>query len=158
MAHAEVTNKLGLLPMEVLQSAFWAMDPDRTIAKYAALAELSDDDPRLVAFARLEDWANDGAPLTAAAGRDLFEGLFIGDWTGRRNWKVAGKPIDAASLPCPAHQFSAANDRIAPADTACRYISVTPCPSGHVGMMVGSRAREGCWEPVLAWIMSGHSD
>ena len=31
---------LGVLPMEVLQTAFWQLDPARTIAKYAAFATM----------------------------------------------------------------------------------------------------------------------
>ena len=30
----------GALPMEVLQAAFWALDPARTVAKFAAFADL----------------------------------------------------------------------------------------------------------------------
>ena len=33
-----LTERLGLLPMEVLQSAFWSLDPERTIAKFEAFA------------------------------------------------------------------------------------------------------------------------
>src|SRR3546814_8726104 len=35
-----VCERLGYVPMEVLQSGFWALDPARTIRKYAAFADL----------------------------------------------------------------------------------------------------------------------
>jgi polyhydroxyalkanoate synthase len=50
--------------------------------------------------------------------------------------------------------FVARNDRIAPAETAPDEIEAIPCPSGHVGMITGSRAREGCWEPLADWLRS----
>lgn len=149
------TAALGLLPLEVLQTAFWSLDPERTVHKYAALSELADDDPGLMRFARLEDWANGGTALTAAAGRDLFERLLQYDESGRGLWTVGGKSVDPSALGCRAHQFTAAADQIAPASTACRAIPSTACPSGHVGMMVGSQALLGCWKPLADWINRG---
>lgn len=153
--HRDASAQLGLLPLEVLQAAFWGLDPERSVVKFAALAECADDDPRLVAFARLEDWANGGAPLTHASGRDLFETLITVDATGAGRWRVGGRIIDPATLRCRAHQFTAENDRIAPTETAARAIRATACPSGHVGMMVGSRARDGCWLPLAQWLGKG---
>src|SRR3546814_3113088 len=66
-----VCERLGYVPMEVLQSGFWALDPARTIRKYAAFADLPEKSDEAQGFVRLEDWANEGAPLTYAAGCDL---------------------------------------------------------------------------------------
>jgi polyhydroxyalkanoate synthase subunit PhaC len=145
-------EQIGLLPMELLQTAFWNLDPERTVAKFAALADYAVDDPRLANFVRLEDWANAGAPLIAAAGRDLFERLIRDDASGNGAWRVGGQLINPATLPCRARQLTAANDRIAPAATACDSIPAIACPSGHVGMMVGSGAEDGCWVPLRDWL------
>src|SRR3546814_635413 len=64
-----VCERLGYVPMEVLQSGFWALDPARTIRKYAAFADLPEKSDEAQGFVRLEDWANEGAPLTYAADR-----------------------------------------------------------------------------------------
>ncbi len=144
-------DALGLMPVELLQTAFWSLDPERTLAKYAALADLADDDPALPAFAALEDWANDGAPLTAAAAHDLFDRMIGRDQPGRGEWRVGGDVIDPAGLRCPTFQLTASNDRIAPAVTACDAIRAQASNSGHVGMVVGSRAESQCWRPLLDW-------
>lgn len=147
----DAVDALGLMPVELLQTAFWSLDPERTLAKYAALADLADDDPALTAFAALEDWANDGAPLTAAAAHDLFDRMIGRDEPGRGAWRVAGDGIDPARLRCPTFQLTASNDRIAPAATACAAIRAQASDSGHVGMVVGSRAESQCWRPLLDW-------
>src|SRR5205085_9157497 len=51
---------LGAMPMEVLQSAFWSLDPDRTVAKFAKFATLNSQDANFQRFVALEDWANEG--------------------------------------------------------------------------------------------------
>lgn len=152
MQNRDQIGSMGLLPMEILQSAFWSLDPVRSVAKFAELSACADDDPKLMAFARLEDWANSGAPLTQAAGRDLFESLIGEDQTGNGGWRVGGQVIDPAALRCRGHQFTAANDRIAPATCAAQALPATACPSGHVGMMVGRKAERGCWEPLAQWL------
>ncbi len=149
-----MVQALGQLPMESLQSLFWAIDPARTVRKFAALAHMPADDPRIANFAVMEDWANGGAPLTAAVAAELLHHFPKDDPCGTRRWQVAGQIIDPARIPIPAHHFTASDDRIAPAASACDAISATPCPSGHVGMLAGSKARLGLWSILRDWIRS----
>jgi polyhydroxyalkanoate synthase len=141
---------LGVLPMEVLQSAFWSLDPDRTVAKFESFAALDGEEART--FVMLEDWANDGPPISEAAAREMFESLFVGDATGRGAWRVAGEIADPAALPCPLLNIVSTTDRIVPAATAVRAGERLDLALGHVGMVVGSRAREKLWEPLGAWL------
>jgi polyhydroxyalkanoate synthase len=141
---------LGLLPMEVLQSAFWNLDPARTVAKFEAFAALEGEAAET--FVRLEDWANDGPPLSEAAAREMFESLFRDDLSGAGKWMVAGATIDPESLTMPLLNIVSTSDRIVPAATAVRAGERLDLGLGHVGMVVGSRARELLWEPLGAWL------
>ena len=143
---------MGLMPMELLQPAFWSLDRERSVAKFAALAGCAKDDPTVTAFAQLEDWANAGAPLTRAVAADLFERLIGENAPGSGRWVVGGSTIDPAVIACPSLHFVASNDRIAPAETAPDAIRTAVCPSGHVGMIVGRRAAESCWSPLAQWL------
>ncbi len=92
---------LGLVPMEVLQAGFWSLDPARTIGKYADFLELDEDSLAYRGFITLEDWANEGAPLTLACGRDLMEGCYGANLPGTGAWSVGGTRIDPSALACP---------------------------------------------------------
>ena len=122
--------------MEVLQSAFWALDPVRTVTKFARFAEVApgSDDARW--FVTLEDWANEGEPLPLPAARELIEDLFGRDLPGRGKWRVSGRDI-ADELQCPLLNVTAANDMITPAAASPPGKSVK-LEAGHVGMVVGS--------------------
>jgi polyhydroxyalkanoate synthase subunit PhaC len=135
-ASAAAAEKLGALPMEVLQSAFWSLDPQRTVAKFARFAELDTDSDDARRFVTLEDWANEGEPLPFRAARELLEDLFGRNLPGKGEWRVGGKLV-ADQLGCPALHITAANDRITPAAAAPRGETVR-IESGHVGMIVGS--------------------
>jgi len=141
---------LGLLPMEVLQCAFWNLDPARTVAKFEAFAAM--EGAEASTFVMLEDWANDGPPVAEAAAREMFEGLFGDDLTGTGAWRVAGAAVDPAALDIPLLNIVSTTDRIVPAASAVRPGERLDLALGHVGMVVGARGREALWEPLAAWL------
>ncbi|CAM3162391.1 alpha/beta fold hydrolase [Sphingomonas zeae] len=146
------SEALGLVPMEALQAGFWRLDPARTVAKYAAFADL---DPRSEAarrFIQLEDWANQGAPLPHAFGRELFEDLIAEDRPGQGQWRVAGATVTPSQCDAPSVEFIATADRIVPAATAIGLSDRRAGGSGHVGMVVGGRAEQQLWQPLADWI------
>lgn len=147
-----VAEALGLLPMEALQLGFWRLDAAKTIRKFEDFGSLPDGDPRVDAFVALEDWANDGPPLTLAAGRDLLEGMFGADITGRGEWIVSGSAVDPATLDCPVLDIVSTRDRIVPAASATGLGERMELDLGHVGMIVGSRGREALWQPLAHWL------
>ncbi|KQM63214.1 poly-beta-hydroxybutyrate polymerase [Sphingomonas sp. Leaf17] len=143
---------IGVVPVEVLQAGFWQLDPARTIAKYAAFAAMTPGSPEAHAFVRLEDWANSGAPLPYAAGRQLFERFVGQDDPGGAGWTVGGIPIDPAALSCPSIAFASRTDRIVPAATTPTLDARHDLSIGHVGMIVGGKAHDQLWMPLAHWI------
>jgi polyhydroxyalkanoate synthase len=145
---APTSRALGCLPMEVLQSAFWSLDPERTVAKFEAFAEMAEESAEARAFVTLEDWANDGPPLPHEAARELFEDLFERDLTGHGKWALG----DPAALPCPFLDIVSTSDRIVPAASATGAGERLELAQGHVGMVVGGRAKTALWKPLAAWL------
>ena len=127
-------QQLGALPMEVLQAAFWSLDPTRTVRKFAEFGTLDPASAEARRFVALEEWANEGEPLPYPAARELIETLFGRDIAGSGQW------LGTDELRAPALHFTAEHDRIAPTATAPSGERIA-IPSGHVGMIVGS-ARE----------------
>lgn len=143
---------LGLLPMEMLQSAFWSLDPGRTVEKFEAFAAMEPGSPKARAFVTLEDWANDGPPIPEAAAREMFEGLFGADLPGAGKWIVGGKAADPATLPCPSLHIVSTSDRIVPRESAPGAGERIELGLGHVGMVIGGRAKDALWTPLSAWL------
>jgi polyhydroxyalkanoate synthase len=130
--HSEVAAKqLDALPMEVLQAAFWSLDPKRTVRKFAEFGALDQGSAEAQRFVDLEEWANEGEPLPYAAAKELIENLFGRDLPGSGQW------IGTDRLDCPALHLTADHDRIAPAATAPEGTRIG-IASGHVGMIIGS--------------------
>lgn len=149
-AHAAET--LGLMPMELLQSSFWRLDPAKTIDKFERLGRGALPDTAIPGFVALEDWANDGPPLTRAAGRELLVDMFSDDLTGRGLWRVDGAPVLPERIACPILDVVSTSDRIVPAASAPAIGTNLSLGLGHVGMIVGGRARGLLWEPLARWL------
>lgn len=141
---------LGMLPMEVLQCAFWSLDPARTVAKFARFAGL--EGAAAAAFVALEDWANDGPPIPVAAARELIEDLFVADLPGSGRWMVGGRAIDPDTLAAPRLHIVSTTDRIVPAASAFASGERIDVALGHVGMIVGTRGPGAVWAPLSAWL------
>lgn len=132
-----VARRLGALPMEVLQAAFWSLDPERTVGKFAHFGTLDPASPESRRFVELEEWANGGEPLPCRAAIELIQTLFRDNASGRGCWTVAGRQVSPPTG-LPMLHCTAANDRIAPAATAPPGERIE-IASGHVGMIVGSK-------------------
>ncbi len=148
----DTCDALGLVPMEVLQAGFWQLDPARTIAKFEKFARFDPASAAAKNFVVLEDWANAGAPLTFSAGRQMFDDFFTADLPGGGRWRVEGQIVDPLSLPCPTVEFVSLTDRIVPAASAVGFADQRKLRLGHVGMIVGSSARQFLWQPLADWL------
>lgn len=147
-----VCHTLGVMPMEVLQGGFWSLDARRTIQKYADFADMDPDDPRHDGFLQLEDWVNEGAPMTWAAGHDLIERFYGADIPGKGEWVVEGRNIDPVALGIPTLAISSSMDKIVPHEASPQARDALKLDLGHVGMIVGRAARSRLWEPLSAWL------
>jgi poly[(R)-3-hydroxyalkanoate] polymerase subunit PhaC len=129
-------KSLGALPMEVLQAAFWSLDPERTVRKFAEFGRRDPASAEALRFVELEEWANEGEPLPYPAAMELVEGLFGKDLPGSGKWIVGDAPV-SDRVPTPSLHLTAKHDLIAPPPTAA-HGQVVAISSGHVGMIVGS--------------------
>jgi polyhydroxyalkanoate synthase len=135
--------------MEVLQAAFWSLDPERTVRKFAEFGRLDLATAEARRFVELEEWANEGEPLPYPAAKELVDDLFSEDLPGSGRWPVGGRGV-SDRVPAPSLHLTAERDLIAPAQTAASG-EVLAIPSGHVGMIVGS-ARHRLHEALKAFL------
>jgi polyhydroxyalkanoate synthase len=132
----DAAHGLGALPMEVLQAAFWSLDPARTVRKFAEFGQLAPASAEARRFVALEDWANEGEPLPYPAARELMEDLFAADVSGMGGWRVGGAAM-TDRIEVPLLNILAMHDRISPRQAAPGGDNAL-VPAGHVGMIVGS--------------------
>lgn len=152
-----IGESLGALPISLLNPLFWSLDEQSVVNKFATLSRRPAGDPHIQWFARVEDWANSGAPLTNSVAKDLFVKGYGADRIGKGQWRVRGQAIRPQDIAAPILDIGALTDRIVPPEARLRlpHIERLGVPSGHVGMVVGSAAPEHLWQPLSNWLMRG---
>jgi polyhydroxyalkanoate synthase len=157
-ALAPLLDNLGELPVDILQALFASLDPQLALRKFATFGRLAASSNKAATFVALEDWVNDGVPLSAPVARECLSGWYGANSAAAGRWRVAGRPVDPGELKLPCLCVIPAHDRIVPPESAKALAaaipgaqSMTPA-AGHIGMVVGTRARKEVWEPLLTWL------
>lgn len=148
--HSAQCEALQCAPAEVLQSAFWKLDPAQLVQKFAKAATM--DDAKFTHFVRVEDWANSGEALPLLAAKDIVQTLFAGNATGNGHWRVGSQIIAPDGLPCPSLSVRSTSDRIVPFAASPVLSETLDLSDGHVGMMIGSRRKSALWAGVADFI------
>ena len=152
-----ITDSLGAMPVDVVQSLFFALDPYLVTRKFEALAGLDRRADAVTAFVALEDWINDGVALAAAVARECLAGWYAANTPARLAWRVAGRVVDPAQFTRPALVVVPAQDRIVPPASARALAHALPAAHslrpalGHIGMVVSNAARTSVWDPLATW-------
>ena len=158
---AQMADRLGELPVDVLQTLFWSLDPWLAMKKFGRFLGLDPDSEQAHEFVLLEDWLNDGAPLAGPTARDCLIGWYGDNLPGTGRWVVGGKTIVPRKITRPALVMIPSGDRIVPPLSAAALVDPkrglknatrVDLPLGHIGMVVSGRARELCWTPLIDWL------
>jgi polyhydroxyalkanoate synthase subunit PhaC len=148
----------GALPVEVVQSLFFMLDPFSAERKFTRFAALDPDGDKARAFVALEDWVNDGVPLAAAVARDCARSWYGDNKPARGLWRIGAEAVDPKLLRSPALVVIPSRDRIVPPSSAeplaaaLGDATVLRPPLGHVGMMSAARAPAMLWTAVADWL------
>jgi polyhydroxyalkanoate synthase len=145
------------LPAEMIQSLFYLTDPWIFEQKFRRFAELQPDSRAARDFIALEHWVNDGVPMTAQVARDCLFEWAQKNTLMKNQWHVAGQAITPKALRLPTFIAIPKNDHVVPLDCALPLVKAMPHAhlvnpgAGHVGMIVGSRAKRELWQPFAEW-------
>ncbi len=158
---AKLADTAGELPVDILQTLFWSLDPWLAVKKFGRFLGMDQQSEHAREFVLLEDWLNDGAPLAGPTARECLVGWYGDNLPGTNKWVVGGKRIVPSRIKRPALVMIPSGDRIVPPLSAAALVDPkrglgnatrVDLPLGHIGMMVSGRAREQCWTPLIDWL------
>lgn len=153
-------ERFGRLPTDLIQALFTGLDPLLSLRKFLRFAALEPASPAALAFVALEDWLNDGVPLTGPVARQCLFGWYGENEPGRGAWRIGGEVVSPGRLTQPALVVVPAEDRIVPPPSAEALARLLPEPAvwrpplGHIGMMASGRAHAMIYEPLMRWIVA----
>lgn len=148
----------GEMPLDMLQGLFAMLDPDLASRKFRAFAKLDAASPEAQSFVALEDWLNDGVPLTKKVALETLFGWYGLNQPFKGAWEIAGRKVSPQEVTCPALVVVPGEDRIVPPPQARAAALQLPnaklleLKAGHIGMMAGGKAWEKLYRPFSQWL------
>ncbi len=158
---AQLADRVGELPVDILQTLFWSLDPWLSVKKFGRFLGMDQQGEHAKEFVLLEDWLNGGAPLAGPTARECLVDWYGDNTPGRNKWVVGGRRIVPSKIKVPSLVMIPSGDRIVPPLSAAaladpkkglKKAKRIDVPLGHIGMVVSGRARELCWTPLIEWI------
>jgi len=153
-----ILSALGVLPVDVIQALFAALDPLLATRKFSHFAKLAPNSAAARNFVALEDWLNDGVDLSGGVARECLLGWYGANDAAHGRWHVAGQAIHPQRLVQPVLNIVPRRDRIVPPESADPLSVLIPSAEtwrpalGHIGMIASPRAKRSLWRPLAAWI------
>jgi polyhydroxyalkanoate synthase len=148
----------GVLPVGALQTFFAIHDPIVALRKFQRFAALDPDSEDAANFVALEDWLNDGVPLSLTVADEAVNDWYAANLTGQGKWRLRCETIDPAAIDAPVLVVVPGADRIVPPASAEGIVRRLRRPErldpalGHIGMVVGRHGKTALWEPLAEWI------
>jgi polyhydroxyalkanoate synthase len=151
----------GNCPGWFLQTCFLAMKPvQNLIEKNIALYEQLDDAEAVTGYFAMERWINDNIPVPGETFREFVQKLYQRNELIEGRLELGARRVDLSRVTCPLLLLSASNDHlVAPSATeglrphvSSQDIRSITIEAGHVGLVVGGRARRSMWPEATRWL------
>ncbi len=149
----------GVLPVDVLQGMFASLDPGGSVRKFRAFAGVDPNSASARAFVALEDWLSDGVPLSGPVAHECLRNWYCDNEPFRGAWLCGDTPVCPQNIKIPSLLVVPSDDRIVPPASAMALADQLPnvtvhiADAGHIGMVIGSKARRVLYEPLSAFLL-----
>lgn len=147
----------GMVPTEFFQQLFAMINPIQAAVKFRKLDNMDMGSEAVNHFVAIEDWLADGVPLVTLCANDLLVNWNLKNATARGKWELCGKRVNLANIDLPTLHVCGLKDTITQLDVGTAIAKDIPNAqlltpnAGHVGMIVGSKAKNTVWNPVLSF-------
>ena len=148
----------GLVPVDVIQSMFYGIDPLLVVRKFIALGAKARDAKSMRHFVALEEWINDGVDVSYRVMAECLDAWYGQNSIGQNHWTIGKRVIDARRIEKPALIVIPDHDRIVPPESAAaiaRHIgraTILNANTGHIGIMAGNYGRTQIWPEMARWL------
>ena len=152
----------GNVAAQQMQAAFMLLRPTQQGRKWVTLADrlAKLDFDYAQSFAAMETWSNDSVPFPAEAYIRYIEELYQHNCLLRGTHQVDGLTVDLRKVTCPLLTVVAEQDQLCPpraalalndavGSTVRRVLSLQ---GGHVGAVVGSKAKQRLYPELVTWL------
>jgi len=152
----------GQMKVDWLQILFSSLYPEQAMKKFARFSKMDMDTNDARVFVAVEDWLNDGVPLSVGVASAAVKDWFIGNAPVCGGWALGGITVDTGAIKIPSFVVASSADRLVEHDSAkalyagIKGAAIYDPKCGHVGMIAGGDAINNVWLPICDWVKKNH--
>lgn len=156
-----MVDSMGVIPGEMIDSAFGMLSPSMNINKYLGVMDSLEDKNKMLNFLRMEHWKQDLPAIPGEMYRKYIKDLFRDNKLIKGEMTLGGRKIDLKNMTVPYLNVYATDDKIIPNEASQAVMSKIgskdkqeyPFPGGHIGVFVGSRSQKELAPAVAKWVI-----
>jgi polyhydroxyalkanoate synthase subunit PhaC len=157
----KLVDSLGNVPADLIEFGSKMLKPvENYVGVYASVWDRLDDQGAIESWQAMHKWVHDGVPFAGAAFRQWVNDYIRGNKLIGGELIVRGRRVDLANVRAPLLNVVAQHDHIVPRSyseaimgrVSSRDKRLEVVPSGHVGLMGGSGARQRLWPKIADWL------
>ncbi len=157
-----LTDTFPIVPGQVPDIGAKLLNPIANyLGTYTRLSEkLGDPEFDVAGWQAMYRWVNESVPFAGAAFRQWVVEFYQENRLARGILEMDGRPVRLADIHCPVLNVAATKDQIAPRATTSAITSLVGSADaseaviegGHVGIVVGRKAKADLWPTVGRWL------
>lgn len=156
-----MVDTLGVVPGEMLDSAFGMLKPSMNISKYMGVMDSLDSKEKVLNFLRMEHWKSDLPAITGEMYRKYIKDLFRDNKLINNEMELDGIKIDLKKMTVPYLNVYATGDNIIPNESTIAIMDKIGSkdkkeyafPGGHIGVFVGGKSQKELAPAVAKWVI-----
>ncbi len=163
----QLVEATGNVPWYLMQSSFQMLSPLGSLGKVKKLFSELGNDQFLDRFFALEAWGNDNVSFPGEAFRELIDLFYKQNvFVLSDAFEVGTRELSIRNISVPMLNIFSETDGIVPAESAkalkglCSESQYTEfiAKGGHIGAIVGGRAKSEMWPFLSAWICGNQTE
>ena len=157
-----MVDALGNIPGDFMNYGYLMLKPFQlNVEKYLGMADILDDEAKLINFLRMEKWIFDSPDQAGEAFRKFIKDFYQGNKLIRGEVEIGGKPVDLAKITMPVMNLYAEKDHLVPPASSIaleQYVGTddytsNSYPVGHIGMYVSGRVQDSLPTTITDWLI-----
>ncbi|MEI6187489.1 MAG: alpha/beta fold hydrolase [Alphaproteobacteria bacterium] len=142
-----------------LRYFFYSLMPtSKMFDKFIEFSRNIDNKQKTELFVSVERWAMDDMIIANGVFKECANDFIKENKPMQNHWTINNQIIDLSKIKVKTLVAVPTRDVIVPHDSVTPLINLLPYKtlilpdSGHVGMIIGERAKKQLWEPMVAWL------
>jgi polyhydroxyalkanoate synthase len=156
-----MVDALGNIPGDFMNFGFLMLKPFQlNVEKYLGLADILDDEAKLINFLRMEKWIFDSPDQAGETFRQFLKDFYQGNKLIRGEIVLDGLRVDLKQITLPVLNIFAEEDHLVPPASSLalkdyigsRDYTVLSFPVGHIGMYVSGKVQKDLPPAIANWL------